>query len=758
MSMNLGINVVEVDGATPSIQGAPTSVAGFVIRSERGVPGVVRQISNFTQFTDYFGGYVIDGNDKHGTPNGTQTSYVGAYAVRGFFDNGGSMAYVSRVVGTTATPAHASFAMVAADGSVTKLTVTAGFRGQPDPGEWGNKLAVSIVPNANVDNAFDLTVARVSARSETPDTILESWTKLVIGGASGAQDPSVINDPNTGSKYIHVATISAKSWASGSDPYAAGAYVTNKGNVYVTASGGPHTGDNSDGPTGKKEITVNGVTWNYVRPSITTTTWKAGEAYVVGNTVTSGTNLYQATTDGTSATYGPQGKEASIPDGIGDGKVTWAYVKPWAAGTPYGADALVTSHGNVYRVKVAGNSKPSTDGTGGPTATGTGDISDGPDTLIWRFVSDSSALWQASNPYLLDAVVKNVGNVYIVTTAGKSAATNAATNAGPTGKDSNIADGSTLKWDYVAPASTTLTNGTNDTLSEPALTTALTAQVTVPSPFDHYDISLLACPETTDPGFITAALTYCSDRGDCMFVGHVPDRCADVSQVKDWVKVKNLRRDKAYGALYFPYIQVVDPIGSVIWIPPVGHVMGVYARTDQQRGIWKAPAGNGAVVDNALDVRRRITDADHTDLVKNGSVNAIRPITGTGIVIDSSRTLSTNTLWLYVNVRLLFNYVKTSLKLGLRWVVQEPNNTALWNRIKYNSVTPFLLGLWRRGAFGPGASADVFTIKVDGENNTADSIQNGILNVEVYFYPSRPAETIVITVGQQEGGGKVTDR
>jgi uncharacterized protein len=126
-------------------------------------------------------------------------------------------------------------------------------------------------------------------------------------------------------------------------------------------------------------------------------------------------------------------------------------------------------------------------------------------------------------------------------------------------------------------------------------------------------------------------------------------------------------------------------------------------------------------------------------------------------VIDSSRTLSTNTLWLYVNVRLLFNYVKTSLKYGLRWVVQEPNDTTLWNKIKYNSVTPFLMGLWRRGAFGPGAPADVFTVKVDAENNPPANIQQGILNVEVYFYPSRPAETIVITVGQQEGGAKTSE-
>jgi hypothetical protein len=119
--------------------------------------------------------------------------------------------------------------------------------------------------------------------------------------------------------------------------------------------------------------------------------------------------------------------------------------------------------------------------------------------------------------------------------------------------------------------------------------------------------------------------------------------------------------------------------------------------------------------------------------------------------------LSTNPLWLFVNVRLLFNYVKSSLKAGLRWVVQEPNDEALWNKVHYNSVRPFLMGLWRRGAFGPGSPDDVFTIKVDGENNPPANIQQGIFNVEVYFYPSRPAETIVITIGQQEGAGSASE-
>jgi hypothetical protein len=474
-------------------------------------------------------------------------------------------------------------------------------------------------------------------------------------------------------------------------------------------------------------------------PTVIPAAWQAERAYAAGSRVTVRASVYRATTGGTSAS-GPSGAGAAA---ISDGTVTWYAVSssaPWAAGHVYAAGSSVTSGGKTYVAVAAGTSGGTFPSTTGAT------FLDG--SVTWAPQPGTAPAWASGTAYPLGALVGNGGNTYVATVSGSSA-------AGPTGTASSISDGSVV-WAYVAPSYVPLDQGQDDTLAGATLTTAFVSQLTVPSPFDPYDIELLACPESSDGGVIEAALTYCITRGDCMFVGHAPDRY-DVPSVKAWVASNNLRGEKVYGALYFPYIQVIDPIGTTIWIPPEGHVMGVYARTDQQRGIWKAPAGDAAVVENALDVRTRITDTDHTDLVKNGSVNAIRPITGAGIVIDSSRTLSTSTLWLYVNVRLLFNYVKTSLRYGLRWVVQEPNDTTLWNKIKFNSVTPFLMGLWRRGAFGPGAPKEVFTVKVDAENNPPAQIQQGILNVEVYFYPSRPAETIVITVGQKEGGATASE-
>jgi phage tail sheath protein FI len=214
---------------------------------------------------------------------------------------------------------------------------------------------------------------------------------------------------------------------------------------------------------------------------------------------------------------------------------------------------------------------------------------------------------------------------------------------------------------------------------------------------------------------------------------------------------------KVFGALYAPWLQVADPVGigpaPTRYIPPDGYVLGVYARTDLERGIFKAPAGNSALVRGALGVAAEFTDAEHTSLVEAGLVNGIRPQPGAGIVVAASRTLSTDTRWWFVNVRLLFNFVKSSLRDGLRFVRQEPHTDELRRSVRFNVVTPFLLGLWRQGAFGSDPPKQVFSIKCDAENNPPEEVDQGNFRVEVYFYPVKPAETVVIVVGQQPSGG-----
>jgi hypothetical protein len=293
------------------------------------------------------------------------------------------------------------------------------------------------------------------------------------------------------------------------------------------------------------------------------------------------------------------------------------------------------------------------------------------------------------------------------------------------------------------------TPGDNDWLGDATKHTGLTA-------FDPRSVQLIGV-DTSDPEVIRGSLDYCEQRGDCMFVGSVNEATTVETAAEFGV---GFRGKKVYGALYGPWIRVVDPVpgtSALRKIPPTGHVMGVYARIEATRGIHKAPAGDEARLLGAVDVEYVMSDADHTFLVRDGSVNGIRAIPGAGIVVDASRTLSTDTRWLYVNVRLLFNFVKSSLRDGLRWVRQEPNKRDLWDAVKFGTVRPFLMGLWRQGAFGTGDPADVFTIVCDESNNPPDEVDKGNFNLQITFWPSKPAETVVVLVGQQPSGGAASE-
>ena len=273
---------------------------------------------------------------------------------------------------------------------------------------------------------------------------------------------------------------------------------------------------------------------------------------------------------------------------------------------------------------------------------------------------------------------------------------------------------------------------------------------------------------------VQGALDYCANRNDLMFVGSAPDRGrragvvvararGDYSQAESAFAAAveafstQFQAPKVYGALYAPWIRVADPASAgaapTRFVPPEGHVMGIYARTDPERGIWKAPAGITATVRGALDVSAELTDAQHDSLVRSGFLNGIRPAPGIGISIAASRTLSTDPRWWYVNIRLLFNFVKSSLRDGLRFVRQQPNTGELRRTVKFNVVTPFLMNLWRRGAFGSDDAQDVFTVTCDDSNNPASEVDLGNFHIDVTFYPVRPAETVVIRVGQQPTGG-----
>jgi uncharacterized protein len=205
---------------------------------------------------------------------------------------------------------------------------------------------------------------------------------------------------------------------------------------------------------------------------------------------------------------------------------------------------------------------------------------------------------------------------------------------------------------------------------------------------------------------------------------------------------------KGYGAFYFPWIEVADPLGEAgarVAVPPSGHVAGIYARVDAQRGVHKAPANE--VVRGALDLRYAISRGHQEGLNPKG-VNAIRTLNG-NVRVWGARTVGgdANLDLRYVSVRRLLLFLRESIDEGLQWVVFEPNDETLWARITRN-VTAFLTTVWREGALLGTSASEAFYVKCDAETNPPEVRDRGEVVTEIGVAVVRPAEFIVFKIAQ----------
>ncbi len=212
--------------------------------------------------------------------------------------------------------------------------------------------------------------------------------------------------------------------------------------------------------------------------------------------------------------------------------------------------------------------------------------------------------------------------------------------------------------------------------------------------------------------------------------------------------------DSSYATLYYPWIKVLDPFDPsgkhLLEIPPCGHMAGIWARTDSERGVHKAPANE--TIRGAVNVVQDLTDGEQGTLNPIG-VNCIRPFGAAGIRVWGARTLAeVDKSWKYINVRRLFNYVESSIKLGTRWAVFEPNDQSLWGKLK-RDINAFLSGPYRAGALFGETPDQAFFVKCDSETNPADQIDNGMVVVEIGICPVKPAEFVIFRVQQLPTGG-----
>jgi hypothetical protein len=269
------------------------------------------------------------------------------------------------------------------------------------------------------------------------------------------------------------------------------------------------------------------------------------------------------------------------------------------------------------------------------------------------------------------------------------------------------------------------------------------------------DVSLVAIPGIASDTVVGSGMNYCANRSlsDCFFIGDIPlfngasEGLLTAEAFAAAVSPKN-----SYGAVYTPWVKMLDPTGRLpepILVPPSGFVAGLYAKTDAQRGVWKAPAGTSVGLGGAAGLAVNFTDVQQGNL-NDKNINAIRQFASSGIVLWGARTLYADPEWKYIPVRRMAIFLRVSIYRGIQWAVFEPNDEPLWAQLRLN-IGSFMTVLFRRGSFQGTTPSQAFFVKCDGETTTQDDINLGIVNVLVGFAPLKPAEFVVVKISQKSG-------
>jgi phage tail sheath protein FI len=268
---------------------------------------------------------------------------------------------------------------------------------------------------------------------------------------------------------------------------------------------------------------------------------------------------------------------------------------------------------------------------------------------------------------------------------------------------------------------------------------------------------ILNAPSYSDASTVNALIAYAEGRED-IFV--VVDGCKD--DVATQISLNLTYTASSYAAVYYPQIYVNDPtvgIGasanSLKLIGAGASVMGLFVRTDASRGVFKAPAGLSSRITGAVSVASLTNTELDTLNSSPAPANAIKFVSGSGIVVMGSRTLKAGYIDRYVPVRRTLIYLRKSLTELTQFAVFEPNNQALWRRLNA-SISTFLTEFWSQGGLKGNVPSEAYFVKIDSTNNTQNTIDNGEVNIEVGVSLQRPAEFVVIKIGQFDGGTTVT--
>ena len=277
---------------------------------------------------------------------------------------------------------------------------------------------------------------------------------------------------------------------------------------------------------------------------------------------------------------------------------------------------------------------------------------------------------------------------------------------------------------------------------------------------DVDSFNMLAVPEASGLGSVAnlsvvmaPALAFCVEKRAMLFIDPPPGT-GTLEEAESWLgEIANAGLRSPNSASYFPPVRVPEPVngGRLIEIAPSGTLAGVWARTDGETGVWKAPAGTTASLRGVPELTYVLSDPQNGVLNPQG-LNALRSFDIPGNVAWGARTLMGADLlasdWKYIPVRRTALFIESSLFNGLQWAVFQPNAEPLWLEIR-TAVTAFMQGLFRQGAFKGNSPREAYIVRCGADTTAQADINAGIVNVFVGFAPLQPAEFVVVSLQLQ---------
>jgi phage tail sheath protein FI len=738
-----GVYVEEIDTGNKPIEGVSTSTVGFLGIAERG-PTSPTLITSFGDYQRAFGRYVKDGEADR---------YL-AYAVEGFFQNGGERCFVQRVFHSNAKRAR---------GVAGGMTIWA-----VGPGLAGNNIAYQVSDAGLQDgNLFKLTVAYWQSGAPnptldpttndfaTPPTQVEVFDDLSFDPKASTFYESEINDVSD--LIVVKQTGAGRPGNNGNvaNPNVQVGSVAGLANLTPLAAGGTLTltlGAGAGAPT---------VTFTQGAPAAGPIKTVADLITAIGADAVVGAKAsLDASGHLTIADPGNRGNLAVAGTlaaaGAGNvGVVSGVTPRINNAGPPVALDSgtdginpdlqvgAVAGLTGVFALAVGGTliltagGAPATFTQGAPAAAPIINVND----LIAAIAADpivgaTAALDATGHLTITDPL--NRGNL-------KVGGTLAAAGAGNLGVFAAAASGQLALADFDGA-------DTDPSLPTPLQQGSSQTKIGLRGLGDVDEISLLCCPDEFYPGlpdFSVAGLL----QAQCE---RMKDRFAILQTKQNAGKpeTNSPHNVSKYAALYYPWLKITNPISSVpLLVPSGGHMAGIYARSDARVGVHKDPANE--LIEGITELQLQTNDQQQAILNPKG-VNVLRYFKGAGNLVWGGRTTSNDPDWKYINVRRLFIFIEKSILRGTQWVVFENNDEPLWARVR-RSIGDFLTVLWRDGMLQGAKKEQAYFVRCDRTTMTQADIDNGRLICVIGIAPVKPAEFVIFRIGQWDGGSSVSE-